>query len=367
MVRTILLALALTAAAPHITTSATARTATVTAGDTKEKKIQKADDGFIWYETYAGNGLRGATSKKGKRLIPEIYDFICYHTTSGGWFEVRRGGKCGAYTKDGIKMCDALYESIHYMKNEEGGYLSITKNGKTGALNERGQVIVEPSALYNESFFYSSVDGFNYKDTGGNYVPIGIDINGHPNGKGAVSVTLPDPNEGARHSSTASTRTTAQKKTESDGYVWYKTNGPGGTHGAIAEDGSIIVPTEYTYICYHTTDGGWFAVGNNGLEGAYTTTGHKLCDPLYEAVYYRKEEDGVYVKFKKDGKTGALDINGNVIVRPSALYNKSLFYIDGTGFKYKDAKGNYIALGITLRGTSSGSSASAADSKEASR
>lgn len=121
-----------------------------------------------------------ALSENGNTLIPQgKYDLIVYHTTNDGWFGVHKDGKEGVYTKEGRMICDAIYDNAYYHKNDDGIYIEVKKDGKTGVIDEYGKFIITPSSLYNKSFFYSTVEGFNYQNSSGDFVSIGIDIHGN--------------------------------------------------------------------------------------------------------------------------------------------------------------------------------------------
>ena len=146
-----------------------------------EKNKRVEDDGFIWYiySVIKGPDIAfGALDEEGNILIPPKYNLIVYIKCGSFFYVSDWDNGNGAYTKNGHKIIDAVCDEIFSM-NEDGTLFEYKKNGKTGALDAEGNVIVTPSSLYNDGFLYSSIDGFKYKNSNGDYVPIGIDIHGN--------------------------------------------------------------------------------------------------------------------------------------------------------------------------------------------
>lgn len=310
---------------------------------------QTEGDGFVWYRVRGNSGQDGAQDVNGNTLIPAIYDLVVYHETDGGWFGTIKNQKHGVYTSEGRKICDAIYDAAYYRSEDDGVWIRIEQNGKTGALDAYGNVIVTPSAMYNDSFFYT-FDGFNYKNSAGEYVPLGIFLSGR-----SASGTSGTGN--AQPSSSASISSRERVK-ESNGFVWYKIKGSNGLYGAQDENGNMVIPMKYDRLYHVETSDGWFCVIKGSKEGVYTNDGHMICDAIYDDVLYLHEDDGIWVKIVQDGNTGAIDYNGNVIVRPNSLYNNALIYVLGE-FKYKNSSGNYVGIGISLRGLPASGASSA--------
>lgn len=315
---------------------------------------QTEGDGFVWYRVRGTNGKDGAEDVNGNTLIPAIYDFIVYHETADGWFGIQKNRKHGVYTPDGRMICDAVYDAAYYRKEDDGIWIKFEQNGKTGALDGYGNVLVAPSALYNDSFFYT-FDGFNYKNSAGKYVPIGVFL--------TSGSTTGGTEPGSIRSSNSAGVSSRERVKESNGFVWYKIKGTNGLYGAEDENGNIVIPMKYDRLYHVETSDGWFCVVKDNKEGVYTNDGYMICDAIYDDVLYLHEDDGIWVKIVQDGKTGGIDFNGNVIVTPNSLYNDSFFYSLGE-FKYKNSAGNYVGIGISLRGRPStgGSSAAASGS-----
>lgn len=121
---------------------------------TKEHQIES--DGFTWYEIRTRKDYKStfsALSENGNTLIPQgKYDLIVYHTTNDGWFGVHKDGKEGVYTKEGRMICDAIYDNASYHKNDDGIYIEVKKDGKTGVIDEYGKFIITPSSLYTSVY-----------------------------------------------------------------------------------------------------------------------------------------------------------------------------------------------------------------------
>lgn len=136
-------------------------------------------DGFVWYKTYnQETGKYGVNGEEGKSILSSEFDFICYQYSGNGWFCVVKNDKYGAYAKDGKQICEPIYDNLSFSKDGNSVFCIFKKDGKTGAMNVQGKVIVQPNSLYNKMLFYAK-DGFNYLDHSGKFVPIGIDVNGN--------------------------------------------------------------------------------------------------------------------------------------------------------------------------------------------
>ena len=138
--------------------------------------------------------------------------------------------------------------------------------------------------------------------------------------------------------------------TERDGFQWYEIYGSGGTTSAESINGKTLIPLSrgYSFICYHSEEYGmgYFSVEKNGKEGACDIKGNEIIAPEkgYDKVFLLIDSPKIgYFSVKKNGKEGACDIKGNEIIAPN--YESIIYY---NGFKYKDAYGKWIPLGITL-------------------
>ena len=139
-----------------------------------------------------------------------------------------------------------------------------------------------------------------------------------------------------------------EKMTESDGFVWYKvTNKTTFQEGAESATGKTLVPTGDYMIIYQTTSGGWFELLTEKAEGAYSKDG-KCVVPIsrgYDEVSYKANQGFSLVK--RNGKVGVCDNTGAEIV---PCNYKNISY-SSNGFKYEDAAGRWIALGVNHRGS----------------
>lgn len=136
-------------------------------------------DGFVWYKTYnQETGKYGVNGEEGKSILSPEFDFICYQHSGNGWLCVVKNDKYGAYAKDGKQICEPIYDNLSFSKDGNSVFCIFKKDGKTGAMNVQGKVIVQPNSLYNKMLFYAK-DGFNYQDHSGKYIPLGIDVNGN--------------------------------------------------------------------------------------------------------------------------------------------------------------------------------------------
>lgn len=148
------------------------------------KDRQTESDGFEWIEVKTWNGSSfinyGALNNNSESIIPQKYSLIVYHTTCGGWFQVRLKDKKGVYDINGHRICEAIYDEVFYRKVGDVAYVKVKINGKTGIVGENGQYIVQPSMKYNDYISYSEARGtFYYENSLGDYVDLGIDIEGN--------------------------------------------------------------------------------------------------------------------------------------------------------------------------------------------
>lgn len=155
---------------------------------------------------------------------------------------------------------------------------------------------------------------------------------------------------------------TREKIVEKDGYEWYKVRS-GSYRGAQSIEGRTIIPTQYSFICYHEGADGFFTVENNEEhEGAYEKNGKCTISPSrgYSSVCKHKEGNGYWYSVKKGGKEGACDANGNEIIVPKY---KLIFYstVDNV-FKYEDSNGKNVSTGISLKSSSYASSSNSSSS-----
>lgn len=153
------------------------------------------------------------------------------------------------------------------------------------------------------------------------------------------------------------------RQTESDGFEWIEVKTWNGfsfiNYGALNNNSESIIPQKYSLIVYHTSDGGWFTVRLKEKKGVYKINGHRICEAIYDEVFYRKVGDVAYVKVKINGKTGIVGENGQYIVQPSMKYNDYISYSEARGtFYYENSLGDYVDLGIDIEGNVSNNESS---------
>lgn len=302
-----------------------------TADDVEEFK---ASDGFVWYRLKR-NGLYGIVDANGKVLVPPRYKRATYIHVGGGWYSVSDGKTEGAYACNGKLIIETgKYDELYIHEEEHGRWASVAIGNRYGVCDIEGRVLVEPNAKYKSIFFSDVSQTFKY-DSGNGYVSLGVGFTGN-------HVEQPIP----------ATTTTAQGEriVESNGFVWYRTRS-GDNYGARDEQGRTLVPTKYSLITYFPDGGGWFCVwnqvGNIKYEGAYMQDGRMpIPDNVYHSVTLHETDDGPYFGVKKYEKSGACDINGNLVV---PVRYKNVFYSSIDGFNYVDASDKFIPLGIRLK------------------
>ena len=94
---------------------------------------------------------------------------------SGGYFKVEcpSGDHYGVFSKTGTMIIPLSreYTNIFFL-DETGhvGYFSVEKNGKKGACDIDGKEIIAPRY---ESIIFTDEDGFEYKDSQGEWQSLG--------------------------------------------------------------------------------------------------------------------------------------------------------------------------------------------------
>ena len=229
------------------------------------------------------------------------------------WYKIRQNGKYGAedYYNNTLIPLSRGYEYVNFSdEGEHKGYFTVKKNGKYGACDITGKEIISPSY---ESVFYS-IDGFNYKNSSGSYVPVGWYLD--KEGKATREVPIKK-----------------DLKTETDGFRWYKVR-QGDKYGAEDYLNHTLIPLsrEYTSIYYHKEDGhkGYFSVKKNGKSGVCDLTGKEIIQPLYESLIYLSSG---FEYMNSAGEWIALgwmlDSEGKGIrgTKESVTYNGATYYI----------------------------------------
>lgn len=244
----------------------------------KYKERQQEEDGFVWYRVWNDNdrSAYGAQDENGKTLIPLKYDLVGYLTMDGGYFIVRKNNKDGVYTKEGRCICDAIYDKAYYFKDSIGTYVGFVDNGKRGALDEYGRIIVPPSSQYKSLFF--SCGTFVYNDENGKFVGLDIDMTGRKFKKVA-------------------------------GKKYYFVSNSSGQWGLTDAQGHTIIPCEMEAVEY--AGGNYFRYKLNGFWGVINLAGKIIIDTNrgYTSV-------GNFISFTKRfpytmvGYKGECDANG---------------------------------------------------------
>ena len=290
-------------------------------------------EGYVWYRLKR-DGKYGVVDAQGHLLVPPRYEDIAYSPTGGGWYWVIDDGTRGAYTLDGKMIADTgKYSSVWVFESNGHRYVNVREGNKEGILDINGNVLVEPNANYKNIMYNANSGSFEYyKD--GNRISLNI---GFPKD----STTTPSP---------VTTPTTGgERKEEFDGFVWYKTE-KNGKYGASDGQGRVIVPAKYDIINYSNAFDGHFLVdlfrNGNHTQGVYNKSGEVVIpDDKYNQITGFHTADGDFFMVEADGKEGACDTKGNLILH---LRYKGLTYEETKGFICNDASGKSYPIGIRL-------------------
>lgn len=184
---------------------------------------------------------------------------------------------------------------------------------------------------------------------------------------------------------TISAQPKREKKTELNGFVWYKLS-EGSYEGAEDANGKTLIPLSmgYTLVGYSAPSKRFYGIKNN-MMGYHDETGKEIISPDrgydhvmdlrgfirvsrgdkvgacdlsgMEVISPDKGYDDIlfcdnYYKVERNGKQGVCDLAGKEIVAPIYDY---ILYSDGV-YKYQDAGGHFWPVPGTLRSFASSSS-----------
>ncbi len=332
------------------TTKTVTKGSNVKSNNFAQAKIKQVEeDGFVWYKIEKDN-LKGALDTKGKVIVPANYTYLVYEKNS---FIVQDNEEhYGVYGRTGniIIPTSRGYTWIYSSGDKVyGDYYWVNKNGYGGICDIDGNEILSPnlgfSTVIIESEYGipyivaikknnegSKVGIYNVK--GENVIPAIYDtrdyeynqfyMSGKPTG-----ISLNDSRFTSAFTNIDLTRQEAQKlketkKTEKDGFVWYKLE-QDFKCGARNVDGKMIIPKEYYKLFYSDANHEFVAIANNNAtEGRFRSDGTCII-PLsrgYDAIYKQHNDIiGDYYIVKKNGSQGICDADGHEVLVPERGYN----------------------------------------------
>lgn len=241
------------------------------------------------------SGICNAQDSAIKKKLEQEYYLVSYDAMNDRFVVYDNAWNVGLCGPDGtVFFSPGEYEDVIVMPE----YFSVRKNGKYGALNMDGRLLVD--------FKYKKV---NKDAVSGELVAYDFDGNSHRFGVFVKSHTTSQVVDGKTVFKT--------EKKESDGTVWIDVN-VDNIHGIELPDGTVIAPAEYDYIRY--SDGGQcFIVEKNGKEGAVGKNGAVLVKPEYSDLFCNND---YFYSFVKDGVTRntGIRLDGNADMKESAVY-----------------------------------------------
>ncbi len=131
--------------------------------------------------------------------------------------------------------------------------------------------------------------------------------------------------------STAGAQTTRKLQTESNGFKWYNTFSSDSRYqGAESTDGRTIIPLskQYTQVVFHERSNciGYFGVYRNGKKGAYDIHGNLVIEPIHEKLYYLTDGFSYEDAYGTDHYLGiTLDANGRASSTASGTSTASTY------------------------------------------
>lgn len=241
------------------------------------------------------SGICNAQDSAIKKKLEQEYYLVSYDAMNDRFVVYDNAWNVGLCGPDGtVFFSPGEYEDVIVMPE----YFSVRKNGKYGALDMDGRLLVD--------FKYKKV---NKDAVSGELVAYDFDGNSHRLGVFVKSHTTSQVVDGKTVFKT--------EKKESDGTVWIDVN-VDNIHGIELPDGTVIAPAEYDYIRY--SDGGQcFIAEKNGKEGAVGKNGAVLVKPEYSDLFCNND---YFYSFVKDGVTRntGIRLDGNADMKESAVY-----------------------------------------------
>lgn len=306
---------------------------------TQEKQIKKGsheklEDGNL--KIFNDKGKFGLKNNDEVVIIPAEYDQITHAGWRGRGWHLKKDGKWGAVNERGEWMFEVEFDEIK--TRYEGGHF-LRKNGKMGFCDSKGVVTID--FLYDELENYSSSwDGAKAK----------IDNKwGYVDGEGNIVVPVEYD----------------YVSLDGNGMIGVKKDGKYGFYNI--NDG-LIIPIEYDYVhsCFTSSHPNEAVANRNETWGVINTQGATVLPFVYDSISidapneYRVHKDGLSGIIDKDGKVlfpfkykdlGAFDKNGVTYAQNSdGLYG----YIDKEDhllipFSYKkvrDFHGEYAEVSM---------------------
>ena len=294
------------------------------------------------------DGKQGVCDINGKEIIvPNYYDKVWYcNIEDNHFFVVEKDNKEGVCDKDGQEIMHPIVcDDVEVVGTSDAFYYIVKKNGKKGVCDMKGREIV--ATKYDNVYYRIRSGYFDVRLDN----KLGVcDMNGH-------EIIVPKYDDIFKNS---------------DGCYKVKLNGKEGICDATGQE--IIAPLVWEEISVYDE---YIIVKLNGKKGVYDKDGHEIIEPQYDNIFkdhrgfyditlngkkgicdiegleiIAPKYDGItlytgYYKVELDGKEGVCDKNGKEIVAPK--YESILCSSSGV-FKYKDASGKYISLGIDVNG-----------------
>ncbi len=117
-----------------------------------------------------------------------------------------------------------------------------------------------------------------------------------------------------------------------------------GKSGLCSYSGKLIIPIEYDFI---TVKSAFILVQVGGKVGAYSLSGEKILEPMYQELFSDLSRRGEpmqhksekHISFRLNGKFGVIDTSGNEII--PAIYDHAI-YDHGEYFEFWDGSLHYL-------------------------
>ena len=268
------------------------------------------------YITTDVNGKIGLVGSEGKVILENKYDGID-KVSGSDMYVVLEGGRKELISKDGTVILNAGFEEITSI---DGEYLLIKNIGKYGVIDKSGTVIIDAAFDSMKSCF----SGHYIVSTAGKYGVIDL----------AKNIKVEVKYNNIEYRSDIASLVCENDDFTTDVYTRdLKLVFTGTISQANADKGYIRarVGDEYKYYNLQYQEisnrdalkgNTLFLVKENGKEGYVNSNNEKVVECIYDDA--REQNEFGFAAVNKDGKWGALQSNGAVLLEPSVVLDNSI-------------------------------------------
>ncbi len=229
----------------------------------------------------------GCFAQENQSIMQELekkYGFACYHSANGGWYSITKEGKDGACDLQGNEIIPCEYDDV--TKQEK--YYKVVKDNKAGLYDHQGNIVIPVITEGND--FSEEKDCFIIRYDGENYNP------------------------------------------------------KDGRFGMFSKRGKLLLPCEYTFCCGFNYEKSIYLIGWGGVSsgemGCYDyphNAKFALYDAKNEKFITQFTYDYIDCQFSKKEKLATFNIGGEITANRN--YNA---IVEGGKWGYLDDEGKEI-------------------------